>query len=95
MSILAVLNDGDFKHLARRCTVDIPAAAENIESPLLIGKPCDDSRLYSGVVANDKAAARLGYKRCSNQLGEGAGHTLIQCLDRLVLTRADQSAGCR
>ena len=41
VSVYAVLLDRDFEHLGRGGAVDIPAAVEYVQPPLLVGEPRD------------------------------------------------------
>ena len=60
--VLTVLFDRNMKHGACRGTVDVATIGKHLLTPLLSGKPCDDSSLNSGKICDIVSAVWFRHK---------------------------------
>ena len=90
VSIDTMLLNRDMEHLAGRCTVNVAAISENLLSPLLSGKPCDDSCLDGCEVRHKKAVTGFRNECGTDQLRQHHRHRLIEHLYGFKVTAADQ-----
>ena len=60
MPVFTILHNGDFEHLAGGVAVEVTTVSENVQYPLLMGKPCGNTGLDGTEVGYHELFPRLG-----------------------------------
>ena len=74
MPIFTILHNGDFEHLAGCVAVDVTTVSENVQDPLLMGKPCADAGLNGTEVGYHELFPRFSDQRGTDEFGQCSGH---------------------
>ena len=90
IAVLAVLDHRNVEHLRGGGAVDVAAVAEDLHAPFLPGEPRCDAGLDRGEVCHHQLASRLRYNAGADELGQDAGHVVVQACERIVVSGADE-----
>ena len=90
IAVLTVLDHRNMEHLRGGGAVDVAAVAEDLHAPFLSGEPRCDASLDRGEVGHHQLASRLRYDAGADELGQDAGHVVVQARERIVVSGADE-----
>ena len=90
VTVDAMLHDRNAEHLRCRRAVDILPIGKSIHTPLLPGKPCDNSRLDCAEISYDKLISLAGNKRRAYQLRQCIRNIIIEKLHCIIVAAFEQ-----